>query len=177
MTEKIRQAANLHVQKVVPCGLLFVVVLLTMRQTGQSGRIMGCTVWALIQPAETIPGEWVAHCLHLDVVSQGRSIEHALDMLREALEMIVSDDIAQGLDPLDRHKAPDEDWLTLASVIKNGRPLAGVPDKARVTAAAVPLHIIRPHVEAIDGEDTVQLPEPWVITALESLRNSQSAHC
>lgn len=38
-------------------------------------------------------GEWfVARCVEVDVVSQGRSVEEALDNLREALELYLEDE-------------------------------------------------------------------------------------
>jgi predicted RNase H-like HicB family nuclease len=38
-------------------------------------------------------GEWfVARCVEVDVVSQGRSVEEALDALREALELYLEDE-------------------------------------------------------------------------------------
>jgi predicted RNase H-like HicB family nuclease len=66
-------------------------------------------VWVVVSPAERVPGEWLAHCLDLNIMSQGRSLSHALDMMIEAVELVVDEDCKAGLDPFDR-SAPAEDW-------------------------------------------------------------------
>lgn len=65
--------------------------------------------WAQISPAEDVPGEWVAHCLNLDVASQGSTPEHASQMIREACAMVVEEDLRSGIDPLS-HEAPVDEW-------------------------------------------------------------------
>lgn len=35
--------------------------------------------------------QWVAQCLEYDVSSQGDSVEHALEMIREAVELYLED--------------------------------------------------------------------------------------
>ena len=66
-----------------------------------------CTV--VLKPATDVPGMWVAHCLDVDVVTTGRTADHALEMIREAVSMVVADDSGEGLDPLSR-RAPQEFW-------------------------------------------------------------------
>ena len=63
----------------------------------------------LVTPSE-IDGVWVSHCLDLDIVSQGDSVEHAMKMLLEAVGMLVMDDLAHGLDPMERPSADSEYW-------------------------------------------------------------------
>lgn len=41
--------------------------------------------------AKDVPGQWVAHDITSDVVSQGNSPEHALKMLLEAIAIVASD--------------------------------------------------------------------------------------
>ena len=62
-----------------------------------------------IFPAQDVPGAWLALCLDFDVVSQGSSLEDAMSMIREAVELTAADDLAQGRDPALR-RAPKEDW-------------------------------------------------------------------
>jgi predicted RNase H-like HicB family nuclease len=45
---------------------------------------------------------WVARCLDVELVSQGRSRSEALAMLREALELYFADDDAAASTPLAR---------------------------------------------------------------------------
>jgi predicted RNase H-like HicB family nuclease len=91
--------------------------------TANGGRIVThrrtFSCWAIIRPAEDIPGEWVAHCLDFDVVSQGRSPEHALDMIQEATAMTICDDLNGDRDPMVR-RAPGEDWALLYEVVRKG---------------------------------------------------------
>ena len=81
-------------------------------QAKPTGELQGmaCTVTVLVTPAESLPGMWVAHCLSLDVIAQGRSIQEALDAVAEAIVMVVVDDMRDNYDPLDRTPAPREYW-------------------------------------------------------------------
>ena len=58
------------------------------------------------------PGVWVAHCLDLDVVTQGVSLMHALDMALEATRMVLDADAGSGRNPLER-RAPQKYWEKL----------------------------------------------------------------
>lgn len=75
--------------------------------------------WVFVEPAEDIPGLWVAHCLDFDVISQGESPKSAVDSVTEAVAMTVVDDLENGLDPNDR-RAPAEFWDQLAHVLRHG---------------------------------------------------------
>ena len=35
-------------------------------------------IWVIACPSKSIEGQWVAHALEFDVVSQGNSLEHAI---------------------------------------------------------------------------------------------------
>lgn len=120
--------------------------------------------WFVFRRAEDVPGEWVGHCLDLDVVSQGASLQHALRMLGEACFMTVCDDANAGKDPLGR-RAPQSFWDSMFNIAAHGRTVdfatldetkvgfvacqaifkcvfanAGVRDQAQVTPeVAVPL--------------------------------------
>jgi len=72
--------------------------------------VMGRTTMAYVFPSE-IRGQWVAHSLHLDVVSQGDSVGDAIASLEEAVAICVEDDAQGGFDLWDRGPAPDEDWM------------------------------------------------------------------
>lgn len=125
--------------------------------------------WVLVSRAEDVPGEWVAHCLDLDVVSQGRSLDHSLEALAEAVTMVLADDLSENLDPYAvRAKAPTEDWDRLAQIARKGRPLANVEDVGQVRAAALQLQLTLSE-ESADPH----IPKPWEITALEALRAAQ----
>jgi len=49
----------------------------------------------IIYPAEDLPGQWIAHCLELDIISQGNSPPHALDMIAEAIEMCAAENVRE----------------------------------------------------------------------------------
>jgi predicted RNase H-like HicB family nuclease len=80
-------------------------------------------LWLLIRPSKDIPGEWLAYCPDVDVVTQGRSLEHAYRMGREAVLMVLEDDLAGGRDPLER-RAEAKQWAKLRSVLLGGKSLA-----------------------------------------------------
>jgi predicted RNase H-like HicB family nuclease len=77
--------------------------------------------------AEDVPGQWLAHCLELDVVSQGNSLPHALEMVKEAIETVIVADLQKGLDPA-RRRAPQEEWDAMWARLQSAhpRPLAEV---------------------------------------------------
>ena len=60
------------------------------------------SAWAHITRAEDVDGCWVAYCPEFDVVSYGDSPQHAAEMIRDALEMVILDDLNNGLDPSTR---------------------------------------------------------------------------
>lgn len=78
--------------------------------------------WLHVHPAEDIDGEWVAHCLDLDVVSQGNSLKNAFDMVIEATLMVVCDDLNAGRDPLER-RAPKKFWDPMWAIVQKGNKL------------------------------------------------------
>jgi predicted RNase H-like HicB family nuclease len=75
--------------------------------------------WVIVEPAEDIPGVWVAHWLELDVISQSDSPQDAIASITEAVAMTVVDDLKNGIDS-DERRAPPEFWARLAHVIKHG---------------------------------------------------------
>jgi hypothetical protein len=77
-------------------------------------------LWVVVRPAEDLPDQWVAHCLDLDVVSQGTSFRHAMEMVFEASSMVVTDDIVSGRDPSSR-RAPENFWDELHLIVTNGQ--------------------------------------------------------
>ena len=79
--------------------------------------------WVLAYPAPDLPGQWIGHCLDIDVFSHGDSLEHALRMTLEAAVIVVLDDVGQGRDPLDR-RAPDEEWAPLWKLVTEGTFIA-----------------------------------------------------
>jgi predicted RNase H-like HicB family nuclease len=76
------------------------------------------TAWVVISPAGDVPGEWLAHCLDLNIMSQGRSLAHALDMMIEAIDLVAAEDHAAGLDPRER-TAPKEQWDEFAEHMRS----------------------------------------------------------
>ena len=77
-------------------------------------------VWILIKRSAEIEGQWVSHCLELDVVSQGDSAEDAYKMGVEASQLAMKWDIQEGLDPRGRPQAPAECFDDLHYLIEQG---------------------------------------------------------
>lgn len=76
-------------------------------------------VWVLAHPCQDVPGQWVAHCLEFDVVSQGNSLEHAMRMVGEACALVVVDDLTKGKDPLAR-RAPEKCFDEMFEALQTG---------------------------------------------------------
>jgi predicted RNase H-like HicB family nuclease len=78
----------------------------------------------IIIPSENIIRSWVAHCLEIDVVTQRTSPEHAIEMMIEAVKMIIDDDLTEGRNPLCcHHPAPGEDWEKFFYILQNSKPI------------------------------------------------------
>jgi len=81
-------------------------------------------LWIVVRPPEEdAPGQWLAHCLELDTMSQGNSFEHALEMIFEAIVMVVNDDRLAGREPLER-RAPKEFFEELYAVLAHGKKVS-----------------------------------------------------
>ncbi len=78
---------------------------------------------AIIYRAPDAPHIWVAHCLELDVVSQGATPGQANEAIREAVEMVLLDDLNAGFDPFGRHPAPADIQERWAELFRYGRPV------------------------------------------------------
>jgi predicted RNase H-like HicB family nuclease len=92
--------------------------------------------WFVFKRAGDVPGEWVGHCLDLDVVTQGNSLQHAMQMLSEACSMTVCDDVRSSMDPLDR-RAPQACWDSMFNIANHGVPVDfGTLDETKVSYVA-----------------------------------------
>ena len=128
-------------------------------------------VWVLVTRSEEMPDKWVAHCLDLDIVTQGDSVDHAFAMAREAVNMVIQDDLAEGLNPFDRQPAPGEDWAELYSLMHDGVPRDAIPveERGAVTAVAAQLRL---DVVSRSEETGTFAPELWQLVALNQMRRS-----
>lgn len=137
--------------------------------------MVSATLPVLVTPARDVPGQWIAHCLSLDLVTQGESLQHAFMMAHEAILQVVNDDIRQGLDPLDRAEAPTECWDVLNSTLRHGRPLMGVDDVSQIKSAVGYVQVSvnadalpnRPRLSEVE-----MLPPAWQIAAVRGERDS-----
>ncbi|MFH1434674.1 MAG: hypothetical protein ABIJ56_03055 [Pseudomonadota bacterium] len=69
-----------------------------------------CQFRVVIYPAPDLEGQWIAHCLETDIVSQGDSVDHAFEMMIEAVNSIVQYNLGHGRPPLNLTPAPKEVW-------------------------------------------------------------------
>lgn len=84
-------------------------------------RILPCV--AIVVPAEDVPGAWVAHCLTLDLLSQGPTPEEALRLVAESSLQTFIDDLNDEQDPIER-KAPADEWKILEEVMACGEEVS-----------------------------------------------------
>lgn len=121
----------------------------------------------LVSRAPDLPGQWIAHCLDLDLVTQGTSIEDALRMAKEMIHLTVEDDVERGLDPFERPMAPDEDWDRMLRVLRRGRSASTLTPsertRLRVVVARLTLRI--PAGRGAAAETTWE-PAAWNVAEL-----------
>ncbi len=99
-----------------------------------------CSV--LIHAAEDVPGQWIAHCLNWDLISQGDSPSHAAKSMAEVIALAIDEDASEGLRAEDRGPAPATYWDVFRRTHQDGaRVAAGDVDrlaqKSRLVVAAV----------------------------------------
>ena len=125
----------------------------------------------LVYPSEQVPGQWIAVCLEINIVTQGNSLQHAQQMVLEAVLMTIEDDAAIGRDTFDpawRRPAPSEDWLKYERILQQGRPLSQAyarKHQGRITGAAAAMLISR---QVAYSEAGSRPPAPWMIKATEA---------
>lgn len=120
--------------------------------------------WVKLVPAPDVPGEWVAHCLDFDVVTQGHGLFHAMTMAHEAVAMVVLDDLEHGHDPTTR-RAPKVFWNEMYEVLQRARPV----ELRDLAAAPAPEGIVYANLElavaADDGSGDASGPEGIALVA------------
>lgn len=75
-----------------------------------------------VVPAEDAPGQWVSHCLELDLVSQGDNPKHSVAMMMDAVTMVLEGSQYE-YPPFKSTPAPPECW----------REYYSAPYRARLT--------------------------------------------
>jgi hypothetical protein len=131
----------------------------------------------LVTPSE-VEGQWIGHCLNIDLVTQGESIQHAFAMVTEAVREVVRDDLAHGLDPLHRPQAPQECWDLFVDTTRHGKPLTAIDDPKNIRAIVGYVQVIVPAGQLPASSrppefEVEMLPPVWQIAALREMRNSQ----
>jgi predicted RNase H-like HicB family nuclease len=124
----------------------------------------------LIRPARDLPGQWVAHCLNWDLVSQGESPSHATRMIAEAVLLAIEEDLAADLDPNGRKPAPAELWELFWKTQQTGTRIAPadvdtIPGSPVI--ATVMYLMAEPQAAEAPHEDVSSwVPPPFVIAAI-----------
>ena len=92
-----------------------------------------------------------------DIVSQGTAPQHALTMIREAVTLSLEDDIENGRNPIDRERAPFEEWAPLLRLFEKHSTVAvGHMDASSFREFALRISVV---VERTRGTGSV-IPEP-----------------
>ncbi|MEY4548404.1 MAG: hypothetical protein RL685_4599 [Pseudomonadota bacterium] len=84
-------------------------------------KVFARNFWLLMRPVDDVPGQWVGHCLELDIMSVGDSLQQAIEMTSEAMCECIVDDLMHGRSPLERQSAPPEYTTELNRVLSEGR--------------------------------------------------------
>jgi len=64
----------------------------------------------VLYPAPDLAGQWIAHGLETDIVTQGDSAEHALAMMGDALSALATHQVGRRRPALRLRPAPKEVW-------------------------------------------------------------------
>jgi len=112
-----------------------------------------------VQRAEDVEGQWVSHCLDIDVVTQGTSLRNAIEMLCEAVTIVVRESDLSKLTA-----APLEDWELLFSVQEKGErlPIREILDRPQERVGAVVGQLV---VSVTQHQPTPQMRAAWEVPA------------
>jgi len=126
----------------------------------------------LIRQEAGLEGQWIAHCLNLDLVSQGNSPSDAVRMILEATSIAVIDDMKEGLDPAGRSSAPKDLWDLFARTQQSGTRIAAADvDRLAASRTLVVALIACIHVAEERAEGSDRLPPPFMIADLQNGEN------
>jgi predicted RNase H-like HicB family nuclease len=132
----------------------------------------------LVSPARDVAGQWVAHCLNWDVVSQGDSPSHAISMLVEAVEMVIEADDEDDFDSELRPAAPEECWTVFSRIQHHGKRMSPTMPlelpEAPALAYALTFYRREQNKVADLGEVSEYTPPPFVVQALQQ---NNEANC
>ncbi|MDP3767844.1 MAG: hypothetical protein Q8S13_07500, partial [Dehalococcoidia bacterium] len=111
--------------------------------------------WVVARRSPDVEGEWEAHCLELDVVTQGTSLKHSFQMAVEAVCMTLASDVDAHRDPLER-RAPQQFWDELYRFLPTGRPIKMIDafaagDKINVLAAQLQFTVAPVAVDVVSA--------------------------
>jgi hypothetical protein len=140
-------------------------------ETESKQRYHRCDFWILIEEAEDVPGQWISHCLNLDIVSQGNSPEHAYHMIVEAIAITLTDDLTAGRNPFEHSSAPAEYWQRLKEMRDKGK---AIPLKEAFAAQVKKIAFLMNFeilVEApvpVVSPDIDDIPPAWMIEKIVS---------
>jgi predicted RNase H-like HicB family nuclease len=125
-------------------------------------------VSVLVTETDDLRGEWVAHCLDLDLISQGSSLDDALEAIRKAVETALQDDLACGREPADRPRAPDRYWEVFGETVERGQPMEQVIDRSEIHTLVAQMRF-EAQPPSTDGVRRVvsDAPPTWQFAALE----------
>jgi hypothetical protein len=65
--------------------------------------------------APDVPGQWIAHCLDLDIVTQGESFKEAMMSICEAVDMALEEGAPEGYS-----RAPEKFWELFKRISETG---------------------------------------------------------
>lgn len=93
----------------------------------------------VVYPAPDVPRQWIAHGLETDIVTQGDSVDHAIEMMADAVGTLAEYNAECGFFPLRLSPAPREVWdlvgisrpTGILATVTITRPAAKPPAKVK----------------------------------------------
>jgi hypothetical protein len=118
------------------------------------------SLWFIAKPSDEIGGVWQAHCLDMDIVEQGSSMEEAIEAAATSAAITIEEDLQAQEDPY-RRRAPEEFWDELDRICLDGQA-ATVEEIFEMSTSANVYAALNLGVEVtlefavVDGGSTVQ---------------------
>jgi regulator of nucleoside diphosphate kinase len=116
-------------------------------------------LWVVIKPSNDTPGQWVARCLNLDIISISASPEGALRAAAEAVTACL-----RGLKPLPRRRPVGNEWSLVQLIAREGthaQPAPGIAASAvaqlRLTTGPATNLLLAPAQPEVE-----RLPPVWL---------------
>ena len=111
--------------------------------TDSARRSLHSLLNVIIYPAPDLEGQWLAHCLETDIISQGNSVADALEMMAEAIELTAAQNVKMGRPAIVYQNAPTEVSMMFENAEDITTRILRIPSEPFKNEITISPHVVR----------------------------------